>query len=141
MTAPADLRPAAQLIQIEPDGRASIRGFRCAECGTVVSESTLCCRNCTSRVPPVPYSAAETGTLHSWTIVHRSFPGVAVPFVSAIVDLDDGLTVKGTLKGIEHDGLKPDLPIRLHFDTAGGAVDKDGNPYVGFHFEPLGADA
>jgi len=33
-----------------------------------------------------------TGTLRSFTIVHRAPPGVAVPFVSAVVDLDGGQT-------------------------------------------------
>ena len=67
-------------------------------------------------------------------MVHRSYPGVEVPFVSAIVDLDGGLSFKGTLKGVAPDALKAGMPVRLVFDDAGGAVDADGNPYVGFHF-------
>ena len=72
-------------------------------------------------------------------MVERSYPGVTVPFVSAIVDLDDGLTLKGTVIGVAPGSLRQGLPLRLVFDDAGGACDKDGAPYIGFHFEPEGA--
>jgi len=41
--------------------------------------------------------------------VHRSYPGIKVPFISAIVDLDGGGTVKGNLLDVEPD------PSRLRF--------------------------
>ncbi len=96
--------------------------------------STLACRACASRVAPAAYRSPETGKLYTWSIVHRSYPGVAVPFVSAIVDLDGGLSFKGTLKGVAPEALKAGMPVRLVFDDAGGTSDADGNPYVGFHF-------
>ena len=71
-------------------------------------------------------------------MVHRSYPGIAVPFVSAIVDLDDGLTLKGTLRDVDIAILKPGMPVRLVIDNAGGAKDKDGAAYVGFHFVTAG---
>jgi hypothetical protein len=67
-------------------------------------------------------------------MVYRSYPGIEVPFVSAIVDLDDGLSLKGTVRGVAADDLRQGLPLRLVFDDAGGARDKDGAAYVGFHF-------
>ena len=48
----------------------------------------------------------ETGVLHSFSVVYRSFPGIDVPYVSAIVDLDGGGTVKGNLINIEPDPKK-----------------------------------
>jgi hypothetical protein len=71
-------------------------------------------------------------------VVERSYPGIKVPFVSAIVDLDDGLTLKGTVLCGDPAGLRQGLPLRLVFDDAGGAKDKDGVPYIGFHFVPAG---
>lgn len=100
---------------------------------------TMACRACASRVPPQAYHSPETGTLYSWSVVHRSYPGVAVPFVSAIVDLDGGLSLKGTLKGVELESLKSGMPVRLVIDDAGGTLDADGNSYVGFHFVAGGA--
>ena len=129
-----NLKAGTKVIRVGDDGAAWIEGYRCGECGAVIPVATMACRACASRVPPEAYRSPETGTLYSWTVVYRSYPGVAVPFVSAIVDLDGGLSFKGTLKGVEPDALKAGMPVRLVFDDAGGAVDAEGNPYVGFHF-------
>lgn len=129
-------KPATGVIRIGADGRPSIEGFRCGDCGGVFTEQTMSCRRCASRNAPAAFRAAESGKLYSWSVVHRSYPGVAVPFVSAIVDLDDGLTLKGTLRGVAAEDLRHGLPVALVFDDAGGARDKEGVPYLGFHFEP-----
>ena len=99
----------------------------------------MACRQCGGRESLVPFRAAQTGKIFSWTVVHRSYPGIAVPFVSAIVDLDGGLTLKGTLRDIDPDTVRAAMPVRLVFDNAGGACDNQGALYVGFHFLPEGA--
>ena len=40
---------------------------------------------------------SNKGKLYNYTVVHRNFPGVPVPFISAIVDLDGGGCLKGNL--------------------------------------------
>jgi uncharacterized OB-fold protein len=132
-------RPGNKVIKLGGDGAPYIQGYRCDACGAVVAEPTMACRACASRTPPSAFKAVQAGKLWSWSIVSRSYPGVAVPFVSAIVDLDDGLTLKGTVKGVSDDALRQGLPLRLVFDDAGGARDKEGAPYIGFHFVPEGA--
>ncbi len=127
-------KPGTKVIRVGADGAAWIEGYRCGACGAVMPVATMACRACASRVLPEAYRSPETGTLYTWSVVHRSYPGVAVPFVSAIVDMDGGLSFKGTLKGVAPDALKAGMPVRLVFDDAGGAVDADGNPYIGFHF-------
>ena len=134
MTATATPRPGTKVIRVGPDGTAWIEGFRCGSCEAVTPVATMACRSCADRSPPKPFRAKQTGKLYTWSVVHRSFPGVAVPFVSAIVDLDDGLSFKGTLRGVADADLKMGLPVRLVFDDAGGAVDSKGTAFVGFHF-------
>jgi uncharacterized OB-fold protein len=51
---------------------------------------------------PRAESASNSGTLYAYSIVHRSFPGIEVPYVSAIVDLDGGGTVEGARLGMTH---------------------------------------
>lgn len=132
-------RPGTKVVRVGADGSPWIEGFRCADCGAVMAVPTMACRACASRTPPAPFRAVETGKLYSWSVIHRSYPGVAVPFVSAIVDLDDGLSFKGTLRGVEVADLKMNMPVQLVFDDAGGATDSEGTPYVGFHFVAAGA--
>lgn len=134
-------RPAHKAIRLAPDDSAFIEGFRCASCGAVFAEPVMACRACADRTPPAAFRASETGRLFSWSVVHRSYPGIAVPFVSAIVDLDCGLTLKGTLRDLAIASLAPAMPVRLVYDDCGGATDKDGAPYVGFHFVPAGEAA
>lgn len=127
-------RPGHKVIRLDTDGAAWIEGFRCPECGAVALEQTMACRSCAGRAPLEAFRSAETGSLYSWGVIHRSYPGIEVPFVSAIVDLDGGMTLKGTLRGIEPELLRVGSRLQVKFDDAGGAVDKDGAPYVGFHF-------
>ena len=127
-------KPGNKSVRIGQDGSAWIEGYRCGSCRAVMSVQTIACRACASRVAPEAYRSPETGKLFTWSVVHRSYPGVTVPFVSAIVDLDGGLSFKGTLKGVEPADLNEGMPVHLVFDDAGGAVDDDGVPYVGFHF-------
>jgi uncharacterized protein len=121
-------------IGVSEDGDAWLRGFRCTACGATADGLTLACRKCHARGTMEEYRAAQTGKLVTWSIVYRSYPGIAVPFVSAVVQLDDGLTVKGNLTGVEHGDLHQGMPVTLVFDDAGGAKDKDGNGYVAYHF-------
>ena len=80
----------------------------------------------------------ETGVLHSFSVVYRSFPGIDVPYVSAIVDLDGGGTVKGNLINIEPDPEKIDfgMKVKLTYQDALGRKDKEGNSYLSYFFEP-----
>src|SRR5689334_23852397 len=64
-----------------------------------------------------PYTTLFRSTLYAYSIVHRSFPGVAVPYVSAIVDLDGGGSLKGNLIDVEPDPAKLTLgmPVDVVF--------------------------
>ena len=70
--------------------------------------------------------------------MHRSFPGIEVPYVSAIVDLDDGTAIKGNLININPDPEKIefDMPVEVVFDDALGRKDSDGNSYLSYFFQP-----
>lgn len=134
-------RPGHRAIRVGEDGAAWIEGYRCGDCGAVMLYATMACRSCGGRNQLESFHAMQTGKVFSWTVAHRSYPGIEVPFVSAIVDLDGGLTLKGTLRNVEPGAVHAGLPVRLLFDDAGGARDTQGAPYVGFHFVPQGVSA
>ena len=132
------VRPGHRAVKVGPGNEAWIEGFRCGACGAVMVAAGMACRRCGSRDQLESFRAVQTGKVFSWTVVHRSYPGIAVPFVSAIIDLDDGLTLKGTLREVDPDAVHSGLRVRLVMDDAGGVCDSDGVPYVGFHFLPDG---
>ncbi len=78
------------------------------------------------------------GKLYSYSIVHRSYPGIEVPYISAIVDLEGGGTVKGNLINFDPDPdkIKFDMPVEVVFQDALGRKDQDGNSYISYFFQP-----
>lgn len=132
--------PAADFIRLPDDGEPHLEGSECGACGAVFLGSRTVCSKCAARDQMKPRKLANTGKLYSYSIVHRSFPGVEVPYVSAIVDLDGGGSVKGNLINVEPDPAKLpfDLPVEVVFGDALGRKDKDGNSYVSHFFQPRG---
>ena len=131
-------KAAMPFIRFDIKGEPFIEGRRCRACDAVMVDERLACPACGGRAGFDLFRGAQQGRLHAWSIVRRSYPGVPVPFVSAIVDLDDGLSLKGNLIGIdaEPEALPPAMPVRLVFGDAMGRQDKDGNSYIAYFFEP-----
>ena len=80
---------------------------------------------------------ANSGELYVYSIVCRSFPGIEVPYVSAIVDLDGGGTVKGNLINIdpEPEKIKMGMAVEVIYKKA-PRKDAEGNEYLTYYFQP-----
>jgi uncharacterized OB-fold protein len=129
--------PAIPQIRIGQAGKPMLLAVRCNDCGQIHFERPLACPRCLSRAPMDELPLLGLGTLYSYTIVHRSFPGVKTPFVMAIVDMAEGTTLRGNLHGIEPDpeAIPSGLPVRLVFQES-GQRDENGQPYLIYAFEP-----
>ena len=79
---------------------------------------------------------ATTGKVRSFTIVHRTVPGVPAPYVSALVDLDGGGTVKANLSNIPPDPEHVKLGMAVRMTTFPAGTDDDGTEAIAFAFEP-----
>lgn len=135
--------PAASYIVVNADGSAGFSFQSCTACGTCFLEAErLACARCGAREFTAK-AVGNAGTLHSYSIVHRGFPGVAVPFVSAVVDLDDGPSLKGNLRGVPFDpaAISTGMRVQVVFDNALGRQDAAGNSYISHFFEPALAAA
>ena len=79
---------------------------------------------------------ATTGKVRSFTIVHRTVPGVPAPYVSVLVDLDGGGSVKANLLNVSPDPahVKLGMPVKMTTFVAG--TDDDGTEAIAFAFEP-----
>lgn len=134
---------AFPFIKVDANGKPSLTAQRCRSCGATYPDSErVACGRCGAREDQLEaFTPAMEGTLHSAVVVRRGFPGVDVPFVSAVVDLDGGPTLKGTLRnnGFEPEDIIPGKRVRVCFDDALGRKDKAGNSYVAHYFEPIPA--
>jgi len=79
---------------------------------------------------------ATTGKVRSYTIVSRGIPGIPVPYVSALVDLDGGGTVKANLSNIPPDPEHVKLGMAVKMTTFTAGTDDDGTEAIAFAFEP-----
>ena len=130
--------PVVSYLKMPEGGEPYLEGHRCDECGSVYLGERRHCSKCAARDSMATIQLSNRGSLYSYSIVHRSFPGIDVPYISAIVDLEGGGTIKGNLIGIEADPEKISfgMPVEVVFDDALGRKDADGNSYLSYFFKP-----
>lgn len=130
--------PVVPFIKASADGHTYIEGSVCTRCDTTHLGRRLACAKCGARDEMVVRPLSNRGTLHTFTIVHRSFPGVAVPYVSAVVDLEGGGSIKGNLINVAPDPAQITfgMPVDVVFGDALGRKDAKGNSYVSYFFQP-----
>ena len=130
--------PVVEYLKIPEDGDPYLEGYKCGSCGATFLGERDVCSKCGARDQMSAVTLPNHGTLYSYSIVHRSFPGIDVPYVSAVVDLDDGTAIKGNLINVEPDPDKIEfgMPVDVVYADALGRKDKDGNSYLSFFFQP-----
>ena len=131
--------PVVDYLKLPENGEPFLEGHTCSKCDAMFLGERKVCSSCFSRGSLEAVKLNNTGKLYSYSIVCRSFPGIDVPYISAIVDLDGGGTVKGNLIDVEPDPekIKFDMPVEIIFDDALGRKDADGNSYISYFFKPI----
>jgi hypothetical protein len=131
----------APFLKIPDDGEPYLEGCACKRCNAIFLGPRAVCSKCGARDQMETRRLSNAGTLYAYSIVHRSFPGVAVPYVSAIVDLEGGGSVKGNLINVEPDPkqLPFGMPIEVVYKDALGRKDNEGNAYLSYFFQPRSA--
>ena len=131
--------PVVEYLKLPEDGDPYLEGHKCGNCNSIFLGERDVCSNCTTRGKIEPVKLSNKGKLYSYSITFRSFPGIDVPYISAIVDLEGGGTVKGNLIGCEPDPEKIefDMPVEVVFDDALGRKDAEGNSYISYFFKPI----
>ena len=97
------------------DGRLLIR--RCNACGEAYFYPRSFCPKCWSE--DVSWEEASgRATLYTWSVVHRNdlppFPE-RVPYVAAVVDLDEGPRMMTNVEGCSFDELRVGMPLQVDF--------------------------
>ncbi len=129
--------PVVSFLKIPEKGDPYLEGYKCGNCGSIFLGARSVCSNCAARDQIKPTRLSNQGKLYVYSIVHRSFPGIEVPYVSAVVDLDGGGTVKGNLINIDPDPekIRMGMPVEVVYQIA-PRKDRDGNEYLTYFFQP-----
>ena len=107
----------------------------CDQCGARYLDRRNACARCGTR-DFSRKALATTGKVSSFTIVHRAAPGVKVPFVSAVVELDDGASVQANIVDTEPDPEHVALGMPVKLTTFVAGTDDNGTEAVAFAFAP-----
>jgi uncharacterized protein len=109
--------------------------LRCEACDATYFGRRNACASC-GGVEFTPEEVGTEGTVRAFTIVAFAAPGVAVPFVSAIVDCD-GTSVRANLVNTPADPDHVGLGMKVKLTTFPMGTDTAGTEAVGFGFEPI----
>src|SRR5438046_5298465 len=84
-----------------PDEPAYLWGVVCNNCGAKYLGHRTACGNCGSTGPFEETRFGDEGEIYSFAVVHQTVPGLEAPYVAAIVDLDDGVSVRANVYGLD----------------------------------------
>ncbi|MBI9074036.1 MAG: Zn-ribbon domain-containing OB-fold protein [Desulfatibacillum sp.] len=91
---------------------------KCAECGDVRWPPSILCPQCHCRDAEWIESVGK-GTVYSYAIYHQAFhPAFAakLPYVVAIVQLDEGPMILTNIIGCPHESLACEMPVQVAWD-------------------------
>ena len=128
---------ATPILRLDADGNAYLIGSTCPACKAVMPGERSTCPSCGARYDLQPIRLGSRGTIQSHTVVYRSYPGAVTPFVSAIVQLEGGAIVKGTLVDVDPDPARipPNLEVDVVYrDT--GQRNSQGQRFISYYFVP-----
>ena len=107
----------------------------CCSCGARYFDRRNACARC-GRTDFASAAVDGAGALRSFSIVHRAAPGIPVPFVSAIVQTDDGTWVRSNVVNSDPTPEAVKLGMRVRLTTYPIGTDDDGTEAVAFGYEP-----
>jgi uncharacterized OB-fold protein len=132
-------KPIVPFLRVPEDGaeKPYLLGSRCKSCSAVYLGKRMACSKCFSTEPMDEIKLSDKGELHVFSIVHQSAPGIPTPYIAAIVDLPEGVSVRCNINGVEPDpkNLKFGMPVQMVTETV--RTDREGNDVVSFSFRPV----
>ncbi len=131
-------RPIVPFLHLpeSPGDKPYLEGSRCKQCGATYLGKRMACSRCFSTEPMDTLRLSDRGELYVFSIVHQSFPGIPTPYVAAIVDLPEGVSVRCNIEGVEPDpkNLKFGMPVEMFTEKV--RTDREGNDVIAFKFRP-----
>jgi uncharacterized OB-fold protein len=133
---------AVPYVVIEASGDHYLVGSRCGRCGATLLGERMSCAACGMGDSISRIRLADTGRIRTCSVVSRSYPGVPVPFVAAVVQIDGGGVVRGTLSGAipENPGTEIGRTVRICIEDS-GQRDPAGRPLYSHIFRAMKASS
>ncbi len=130
--------PIVNYLKLDGD-EAYLLATDCSSCGASYLGTRIACSRCSSRTF-VERRLPQDGTVGSFSIVHRASAPVVTPFVSALVDLSDGTTVKANIIDCPPDADHVRLGMSTTLRIYEVGRDSEGTVAMAFGFAPNKTD-
>ena len=111
-------------------------GKKCGTCGAVYLGNRVACSKCSTAGGFSEIPLSTKGSLWVYSIVHQSAPGIPTPYVAAIVDLPEGVSVRCNVIDVEPDPAKIQFGMPVEMITKKVREDREGNDVIAFFFRP-----
>ena len=127
---------AASRFWREIPNRYNLIGTRCGNCNKVLFPPRYICPYCRRMGKLEPYKLSRRGKIVTYSIVHVGAEGLEdqVPYVLAIVELDDGPRLTTQIVDCKPEDIKIGDEVEFTFRRIGQDND-DGIIYYGFKFK------
>ena len=136
-TAAPEVRPLVPHLTLgESREKDYLNGSRCTKCKTLYVGPRLFCGKCTSNGPFESVRLSDHGEIYVFSIIHQATPYVQAPYVVAIVDLPEGVSVNTNIVGIEPKPENIKFGMKVKMFTEKVSEDSQGNSYVAYKFKP-----
>jgi len=131
-------RPILPFLELGP--QPHLRGAKCT-CGAVYLDvKRVACSKCGEQNKFSPIKLSNKGKVYVYSVVHQSFPGIKTPYITAIIDLPEGVSVKANLLEVDPEQAQKepkkifDMPVDMV--TFAAAKDREGHEVIGFGYKP-----
>ncbi|MGH7814936.1 MAG: Zn-ribbon domain-containing OB-fold protein [Candidatus Binataceae bacterium] len=137
---PIDTSPQPILPFLKLAPKPHLEGQKCV-CGAIyLDPKRIACSKCgaAGKLTPIPLS--DQGKVYVFSVVHQSFPGIKTPYITAIVDLPEGVSVRANLIDVDPAGAQKEpkrlfnMPVELVTGVA--AKDRQGRDVIAFSYRP-----
>ncbi len=114
--------------------RPHLRANECRTCGARYFDRRNACAKC-GRTEFRHARVKNRGVVKSFTIVHRAAPGIPVPYVSAIIETEDGTSVRSNIVNCPADPETVSLGMSVRLTTYPIGIDEEGTEAIAFGYE------
>jgi uncharacterized OB-fold protein len=140
-TPPAEAgpRPILPILKLQP--KPHLVAIKCGGCSALFLDlKRLACSKCGTAGNFQQVALSDRGKVWVFSVIHQSFPGIKTPYVTAIIDLPEGISVKSNLIDVDPEDLQKNpaqafgMPVELVVNPV--AKDRQGNEVMAFQFRP-----
>ncbi|MEX0801556.1 MAG: OB-fold domain-containing protein [Dehalococcoidia bacterium] len=130
--------PIVPFMRLSEDGGAYFWGTKCKACGATFLGERTACGKCGETAKFEEVRLSDEGEIYVFSVVHQSIPGLESPYVAAIIDLPEGVSVRANVYGLDPEKPSADWfgkKVKMYAEKI--REDRDGNDVIAAKFKVI----